>query len=246
MAGLTADEHVPIPTLKAEWRTLTFLHWPVPPARVQAVLPAGLTVDEYDGAAWIGLTPFVMGAMRPLGLPLLPSPGGRLPSALPDLSSTPETNLRTYVRGPDGRDGVWFLSMDVGNPILAFTARGLLGAPYRFGRLTVEPRSGVVAYAGFGAFGQERYRLRVRPGERVRPSPLEVWLSGRWRLYTHHLGRLLATPVEHEPWPLQAADCEHLEENLTDGAGVLVSGRPLAHFAEKVAEVRAGVPRIVG
>ena len=231
--------------LTASWLALTFLHWPVEAGQVQALLPSGLIADEYDGAAWIGFTPFVMAAMRPLGLPLLPGPG-RLPAGLPDPSSSPETNLRTYVRGPDGRDGVWFLSMDIGNPVIAVTARGLLGAPYRVGRLTVEPGSGTVSYSGSRLLGRERYRLRVRTGDRVRPSPLEVWLTGRWRLYTHHLGRLLATPVEHEPWPLRAAVCEHLEQNLSERAGVSLSGRPLAHFAERVVGVRAGIPRIVG
>ena len=244
MVGPTSDQNVPVPLLTASWCTLTFLHWPVSADQVQALLPAGLTVDEYDGAAWIGLIPFVMATMRPLGLPL---PGAdRLHPRLPDLSSTPETNLRTYVRGPDGHDGVWFLSMDIGNPLVALTARGLLGAPYYFGRLTVEPDADGVSYSGSRVLGSEHYRIRVRPGDRVRSSPLEVWLTGRWRLYTGHLGRLLATPIEHEPWELQEADCEQLVQNLTERAGVPVSGPPLAHFAARVDGVRAGIPRIVG
>jgi uncharacterized protein len=236
---------VPVPTLKASWLALTFLHWPVDPAQVQGRLPAGLTADEYDGAAWIGLTPFIMAAMRPLGLPLLPQPN-RLHPRLPDLSSSPETNLRTYVRGPDGGDGVWFLSMDIGNPVLALTLRGLLGAPYSFGLLTVAPGPETVRYAGSRVLGREHYRFAVRPGDPIRLSPLDVWLTGRWRLYSRHLGRLLATPVEHEPWPLQTAECTDLEQNLTDCAGVTVSGPPLVHYAERVDGVRAGTPRIVG
>jgi uncharacterized protein YqjF (DUF2071 family) len=62
---------------------------------VQALLPAGLTVDEYDGKAWVGLVPFMMWVAPP-GVP-----------ALPWLGRFCETNVRTSVRDEHGRDGVW-------------------------------------------------------------------------------------------------------------------------------------------
>ena len=37
------------------WRQLTFLHWSYTPDAVQRLLPAGLEVDTFDGAAWVGL-----------------------------------------------------------------------------------------------------------------------------------------------------------------------------------------------
>lgn len=116
---------------------------PVEPGRIQALLPEGLTVDVYDGAAWLGLTPFVMANMRPLGVPDLPGdwrlvPGLRRSPRVADLSSSPETNLRTYVRGPDGRDGLWFFSLDIGSAALADAIRTIVGAPYHNGHLSVE------------------------------------------------------------------------------------------------------------
>lgn len=75
---------------RAEWLNQTFLHWPYEPAAVLALLPPGLTVDEYDNAAWVSL----MSRVRPPGLPAT------------SLVSFPETNLRTYVRLPDGRDAL--------------------------------------------------------------------------------------------------------------------------------------------
>ncbi|MBM9460132.1 DUF2071 domain-containing protein [Nocardioides sp. zg-536] len=107
----------------SSWDALTFVHWRVAPERAQALLPPGLEVDVYDGSAWVGLTPFVMGNMRPLGVPDLPGslrvPGSQRLPRVADVSSTPETNLRTYVRGPDGRDGLWFLTIDAGSTALS-------------------------------------------------------------------------------------------------------------------------------
>ena len=221
MASRTAEQHVSVPMLRASWETLTFVHWRVAPQQIQSLLPPGLTVDVYDGAAWVGLTPFVMANMRPLGIPNLPAdlstvPGVKKLSRLVDVSSTPETNLRTYVRGPDGRDGVWFLSLDIGNAALAAVLRAAVGAPYHHAHLTVDRHGDAVTYAGSRAGASQSYRLQVHPRQPIVPSALEVWLTSRWRAYTAHLGRLIVTPVEHEPWPLREARLEAIEQNLLD------------------------------
>lgn len=252
MAGLTAEQHVSVPLLRAGWESLTFVHWRVAPEQVQALLPSGLTVDEYEGAAWVGVTPFVMTDMRPLGLPQLCGgldmvPGlGRM-ARLARGWSTPETNLRTYVRGPDGLDGLWFLSLDIGNPLLAVALRAAVGAPYHYARLNLEHRGEDVAYTGSRSGATTRsYRLVVRPGAPVVPSGLEIWLTGRWRAYTVHLGRLMVTPVEHEPWPLREATVETIEENLTSSVGLHgMSDPPLVHFSDGVRNVRVGRPAMV-
>ncbi len=54
------------------WESLLFLHWRVAPARVQATLPEGLTVDTFGGDAFVGITPFFMHNVRPVGLPAVP------------------------------------------------------------------------------------------------------------------------------------------------------------------------------
>lgn len=103
-----------------------------------------------------------------------------------------------------------------------------------------------MTYTGRRAGDGPGYRLRVRPGGAVAQTEQVTWLTGRWRLYTPHLGRLLATPIEHEPWALRAAECDVLEQDVTDAFLLPLTEPPLAHFAKRVYDVRAGVPRIVG
>jgi uncharacterized protein YqjF (DUF2071 family) len=76
------------------WSWLTFLHWSYPPEVLQRLLPSSLRVHDFDGRAWVGVTPFVLGDLR---TPVAPAP--------PWFSRFPETNVRTYVVGPDGRTG---------------------------------------------------------------------------------------------------------------------------------------------
>ena len=71
-----------------------------------------------------------------------------------------------------------------------------------------------------------------------------MWLTSRWRAYTHRFGRLWETPVEHEPWPLRDAAVDVLDETLTTAAGLPApTAEPLVHFSEGVRHVRFGASR---
>src|SRR4051812_42566876 len=102
MAGNRPEEQVAAPVVTQSWRDVAFLHWRVDPETVARLLPAPLEVDLVDGSAWVGLTPFRVERMRAFGA---------VPVSM--RSTFPETNLRTYVRAPDGGDGIYFLSIDV-------------------------------------------------------------------------------------------------------------------------------------
>src|SRR5687768_11618119 len=76
------------------WHDLMFAHWPIPRERLEAVMPAGLELDLFDGQAWLGVTPFKLTNLTARGLP-----------ALPFVSEFNELNVRTYVRA-GGKPGV--------------------------------------------------------------------------------------------------------------------------------------------
>lgn len=74
----------------------------------------------------------------------------------------------------------------------------------------------------------------------------EGWTTGSWRAYTRHWGKLLVTPVEHEPWPLRQAHLQALEENLTDSVGLEDLREPaVVHFSDGVGRVRLGRPTLL-
>lgn len=248
MAGRLPDQQIRLPLVGFAWLTMTFVHWPVPARQLEPLLPAGLEVDEYDGTGWVSFTPFMLASLRPLSIGTLPTAGPRMSRLrrLTDLSTTLETNLRTYVRDPDGRDGLWFLTLDIGNAAMAAALRTAVGAPYHLARMHLDQDGTLATYSGARIGGSQSYRLQASTGRATEPNDLDDWLTGRWRAYTQHLGRLLVTPVHHEPWPLQHARLETLEQNLTDAVGLGRLGDPaVVHFSSGVRDVRVGVPRPV-
>ena len=211
---------------------MTFLHWAFPPDAVQALLPEEFEVDTWDGAAWVSITPFLMTDFRLASLP-----------ALGALSTFPETNVRTYVRGPDGRDGLWFFSLEADSIATVVGASSLYGVPYQFADMSVEDGE-VVRYRSRRREKPEvGHDISVRPtGECSAPSELDHWLTGRWRAYSTVAGRVTRVPVQHQPWPLWDAELLHLEQTLLEAVGLPEpSEEPLVHYSPGV-DVRLGVP----
>ncbi len=229
------EQRIRVPALAAGWVTQTFVHWPFRSDEVRPLVPDGLVLDEYDGAAWVSFTPFVMTDLRP----------SALPTVVPGLPAFPETNLRTYVRSRDGCRGIWFLSLEVGCPLML--AARTVGVPYHPGTVSVSRQEDLVRYAGSRWGGGASYKMAVRLGEPITPAERDEWLTSRWRAYTQRLGIIWETPVEHEPWPLRAAAIVDLQESVTSAAGLArPHAEPLVHFSEGVRRVRFGLSRPVG
>ena len=221
------------------WEDVTFLHWPFDPERIQRLLPKDLEVDTLEGAGWVGIIAFRL---------TIDAPG---PIPFPCVSSCPEINVRTYVRGPDRGVGIWFFSLEAARLAAVVGARGTYGLPYKWASMRMVRGSSLVRYESRRrrphspmAFAELLLRLEdaIDPAEL---SPLERFLTARWRLYTAFRGGIGATQVEHAPWPLVRARPLRARETLLAAAGLgSPDGEPLAHFSVGV-ETRFGPRRQV-
>ncbi|HEX3878713.1 MAG TPA: DUF2071 domain-containing protein, partial [Bryobacteraceae bacterium] len=222
-----AAPSIPFPIMHQRWCNLTFLHWRFPQSVVASLVPAPLEVETFDGSAWVGVTPFHLRGLRP---PFVPE--------LPWLSSFPETNCRTYVRGPDGQSGVWFFSLDAARLAAVVGARLGFGLPYFWSRMRVERTAGLMRYRSDRRWSRTAAftRIAIQPGDPIVPGELELFLTARYRLYSFIAGRLTYTSVEHAPWPLYSAHIVRLEQTLVKAAGLpQPQHAPIAHFSPGVA-----------
>lgn len=219
------------------WDHITFLHWPYDPAVVQKLLPAGLQVETFDGAAWVGLIPFVM-QVRP--------PGAR---PVPWLSDFPETNVRTYATAPGGTTGVWFLSLDAARLPAVVTARTTYRLPYFWSQMTVTSDGPTWRYDTRRRWPDPKpahSRVEVAVGERFEAddlNDLDHWLTARWSLFSRYPRSLWHARAEHRPWQLRQAEVTHLDDQLIGAAGLpSPTSEPLVHHSEGT-EVRISLPR---
>lgn len=209
------------------WHDLLFAHWPVSVDELRRLVPQGLELDLFDRQAWVGVIPFHMTNVAPRGVP-----------SLPWVSAFPELNVRTYVT-VGGRPGVYFFSLDAGNPLAVAAARALFKLPYFQAAMDVDrSEDGRVRYSSRRTDGRAGFAAEYGPvGPRFTASPgsLEYFLTERYCLYSldrsFHLYRV---DIHHEPWTLQAADAVIRTNTMADAAGMrLPSMSPLLHFAKR-------------
>ncbi|GAA5166622.1 DUF2071 domain-containing protein [Pseudonocardia eucalypti] len=224
-------------TFVQEWRELTFLHWPVDPAAVAGLLPAGTRPDTLDGASYVGLVPF-----RMRGAGLLAGPG------VPYLGTFLETNVRLYSVDGDGRRGVVFRSLDASRLLPVLIGRASVRLPYLWSRMRLRRDGDVVHYTCRRRWRRRAAsRVAVRVGRPLEaPGELEHFLTARWGLHVTGYGRTWYLPNEHPVWPLHHAELLELDDGLVTAAGLPEpAGPPVSILYSPGVPVRFGAPSLV-
>jgi uncharacterized protein YqjF (DUF2071 family) len=242
MISDTAHRPWPLPrqpwAMRMQWHDLLFMHWPVDRDALRRYIPPALAIDTFDGSAWIGVVPFRMSRVAP-----------RLIPPAPYLSAFPELNVRTYVSA-EGKLGVWFFSLDAGNPLAVEAARDAFHLPYYNAHMTCHTTGEIVQYSSVRthrraapATFQAQYRP-AGPAYLSTPGTLESWLTERYCLYAaNRRGTLWRSDIHHRQWPLQPAEAEIERNSMTDQIRLtLPDTKPLLHFARQL-DVIAWLPR---
>ncbi|MBX3421675.1 MAG: DUF2071 domain-containing protein [Pirellulaceae bacterium] len=234
MTSLTSDRTWPLPqtpwVMQMTWSDLLFAHWPVDPAVVMPLLPAGLTLDTRDGAAWVGIVPFLMSRVAPRCCPPLPLIG-----------HFPELNVRTYVTA-GGKPGVWFFSLDAASRVAVRVARAAFHLPYMDARMSIARHAdSTIAYSSHRTHRHEpsaNFAASYCPkGDwfRAQPETLEHWLTARYCLYSaDSRGRLYCGEIDHPPWTLAPAICETQCNTMCQPLGIELCGHPHLMVAQKI------------
>jgi len=206
------------------WDELLFAHWRVGAEGVARLVPQGLEVEQFDGSAWIGVTPFVVTGLRLRGT-----------VPLPRVSTFPELNVRTYVTADD-KPGIWFFSLDAGSRIAVEGARRVYKLPYFHARMSARRDGARIDYSSdrldgsgksfLGSYGPTGAVFEAERGS------LEWFLTERYCLYAVDRGRLHRAEIQHPPWPLQPAELE-LERNTMAPDRITLDRLPLCHFARR-------------
>jgi uncharacterized protein YqjF (DUF2071 family) len=218
-----------LPLMRQWWGKLLFMHWPIAPKLLRPLVPSRLTIDTFEGRAWVGVVPFTMWGVRASFLP-----------PIPGTSAFHELNVRTYVHY-DGVPGVWFMSMDANNALGVWGARRFYHLPYFNARMNLRENGRSIVY------GSERTDRRSEPAhfgatwevgepvEQATPDTLTFFLTERYCLYSARREELFRCRIHHPPWPLRRAALTHHNSTLLESLGLPEpQGEPLLHYAEAI------------
>jgi uncharacterized protein YqjF (DUF2071 family) len=215
------------------WNTLLFAHWRVDADVLRPHIPPALSLDTFDGSAWIAVVPFTMSHTHPVLAPV----------NVPRVSDFVELNVRTYVTC-DGKPGVWFFSLDAASRFAVRVARRLFYLPYMDAEMQCEvsphpsplPEGEGVRYTSHRTHKGEppaEFEAEYQPCGPVfsaQPGSLEYFLTARYCLYASDAhANVYRGEVDHADWPLQPAQCNIRCNNMTEPIGLHLPQEP-AHL----------------
>lgn len=209
------------------WQKLTFLHWRVPAEVLQPLIPANLTIEQYDGSAWLGLVPFSMESIRPWWF-----------FAVPGISWFLETNIRTYVVDEKGVRGVWFFSLDANQQLAVTIACRFWHLPYKMAKLSLTEnrtsnQSLQLSFKGLrtdspAADYQGSATVDfTKPAVPAAQNTLEHFLVERYILFAQtRSGRIMTGEVHHAPYQLRPVISCEVRQTLTQAMGCPLENPP--------------------
>lgn len=220
-----------MPFLTARWESLVLLNYACPASLLAPRVPAGTTLDTWQGDTLVSLVGFMFMDTRLLGVPV------------PFHRTFEEVNLRFYVRrdGPDERRAVVFVRELVPRAAIATVARVVYNEPY----LAVPMRHHIALTPGRG--GSVRYGWRYAGGDfelgattsgaampLVPGSEAEFITEHYWGYTRQRNGSTLEYQVEHPPWKVWNPDRAWFSGPAAALYGPafaeVVSGRPQSAF----------------
>jgi len=230
--ALQFTEHRPFPlpdrpwVMRQRWDDVLFLHWPVPPNVLRPHIPDELELDLYDGTAWIGIVLFEVNGLR-----------GRFFPPIPFANTFPEVNVRTYVK-KNGKQGIYFFSLDTSNKLAIKAARTAYSLPYFYANVSLKRSETEV---NFSSIRKERGMPRESLQVTYRPKGVEVpneessfqhWMAERYCQWTLFGNELFRTDIHHRKWVFESVD---IELTLNTMAQYIprdcFSKTPIAHYS---------------
>jgi hypothetical protein len=194
------------PFLTAAWHNLAMINYEVDASVLQPHVPAGTTLDSWQGRYFASLVGFQFRHTKILGIPI------------PFHRNFEEINLRFYVRREvDGevRRGVVFIRELVPRLAIALVARAMYNEPYRAlpMRHTIALEPALTASYSWRLAGRwNRFGVAAqRPSALPRAGSLEEFITEHYWGYTRQRdGSTIAYQVTHPRWPVSGgvADVE--------------------------------------
>jgi uncharacterized protein len=215
--------------MRQYWGKLLFMHWALDAELLRPLIPSRLSIDTFDGKAWIGVVPFTMWGIRASGLPPIPGTG-----------AFHELNVRTYVHF-NGVPGVWFFSLDAANRLAVWGARTFYHLPYFNAEMSLREQGNSIKYHSEraderGASAELDAAWTIgEPLAQTRPESLGFFLTERYCLYSYHREQLYRSRIFHQPWRLRSATLDAYQSTMIESLRIEeAKGEPVLHYAESI------------
>lgn len=202
-----------------EWNRVLFLHYEVPVDLLTELVPDKLTIDTFEGKAYISIVPFTMENIRPRYLP-----------SVSFISNFHEINVRTYVEF-ENKKGVFFLNIEAEKFLSIIVAKALSGLPYEKSKIKRDISKYYSKNIGKGFCLDTGYLVTENL---TRKSDLDIWLTERYCLYLNNRDFVYRYDIHHLEWEIKNVEILNLDINYTIGQIQINKSTDLVHYSDGV------------
>ncbi len=229
------------PFLTARWLRLAMINYQVDPSILRGRVPAGTTLDDWNGHYFVSVVGFQFLDTRVRGV------------AVPFHRNFVEVNLRFYVRrvvNDEARRGVVFVKEIVPRLAIAWVANAVYNENYVALPMSSEISGSTVAYSWRhrGRICGLRLSFEGRPAQPADDSEEMFITEHYWGYAGQRDGTTLEYRVEHPRWAVWSAvtsafECDDVAALYGPEFATALSGTPSSSFLAEGSEVvvRKGV-----
>ena len=185
------------------WIHILFLHWPVTPEALKPFIPEALTIDTFNGSAWVSIVAFHSQDSKL-----------RLSPKWTSLDPVTQINVRTYVKQKESREkGVYFFTLHVKHLTAAIGAKTLFHLPFRYAQTKMQEQTNNKIHVSAKDAGKQLFSATYRPNlNQQSDSLLGHFLAERYCIWNVKDDQVIKIPIKHERWDLYDVDVD-IEHN---------------------------------
>ncbi|WP_129021697.1 DUF2071 domain-containing protein [Edaphocola flava] len=219
----TAHRPFPMPNqdwiVLSEWSDVLMLHWKVDASTVKRILPKELSIDTFEGGAWVTIcVASVENFMN------------RFFTVIKQGFSFDQVIMQTYVIH-NGKPGLYIFNQELEKSFTKNLYKRLFKLKPGETEIVRERNDEEHKFFAKNDLTGFKLGLKYKLGAEIKESALESWLSNRFRYFYEKQNNLYEYSVHHKEWNFQDIKLEKFRSHFVYGGLELMHTPDFIHYS---------------
>lgn len=222
----TAHRNFPLPetdwVVYSEWKNVLMLHWKVDASLIKHILPATLSVDTFEGGAWVTMCVASIENFR-----------NKLLNIIKQGFKFNQVLMQTYVIH-QGKPALFIFNQELEKSFTKNLYQKVFKLQQGETDFQRESHGDMHKFFASNSYSGFKLGLQYKYGNRIQTSLWEEWLSNRFKYFYEKDGQLNEYNVHHIEWSFRTVEIEKFKTKF-DFGGLSINGQPdFIHFSKGI------------
>ncbi len=222
----TAHRNFPLPesdwVVYSEWKNVLMLHWKVDAGTIRHILPASLSVDTFEGGAWVTMCVASIENFR-----------NKLLNIIKQGFKFNQVLMQTYVIH-QGKPGLYIFNQELEKSFTKNLYQKVFKLKQGETDFQRESVNGIHKFFAQNDNTGFKLGLQYNYGAAIQPSLLEEWLSNRFKYFYEKDEQLHEYHVHHAEWMFRDVNIEKFKTKFDFGGLSLHRQPDFIHYSKGI------------